>query len=94
MEITNLKSAATLLTRDYIIQSLLGLLNEILCIFLAQGKAKIPKVKVWGPKKLSLSTFFSVICVFNPALSFAAVERQGYTISYLKVLANSCIVAV
>ena len=40
MEITDLKSAAMLLTRYYTIQNLRGTSNDILCIQVAQGAAK------------------------------------------------------
>ena len=48
----DLKSVATLLTRYYAIQKLLGLSNEILSINVAQGAAKLQEVKVGGLKKM------------------------------------------
>ena len=51
MEITDLKSADALLTKFYIIQNLRGLLNEILCICVAQVTSKLLEVKVGGLKK-------------------------------------------
>ena len=45
MEISDLKSAATLWTRYYTIQNISGISNEIGL----QGVAKLPKVKVGGP---------------------------------------------
>ena len=50
----DLKSAATLLTRYYAIQKLLGPSNEILCINVAQGAAKLQEFKVGGLKKIAL----------------------------------------
>ena len=43
MEIPDLKSAAKSLTRYYRIQTLRGLPNEILCILVAEGVAKLPE---------------------------------------------------
>ena len=51
MEISDLKGAASLLTRYYIIQNMRRLSNKVLCIHVAQGAAKLPKIKVEGPKK-------------------------------------------
>ena len=51
MEISDLKSAAKILTRYYTIQKLQGLANEILYICVAQWTVKIQDVKVRGPKK-------------------------------------------
>ena len=50
----DLKNVATLLTRYYAIQKLLGLSNEILFINVAQGAAKLQEVKVGGLKKTAL----------------------------------------
>ena len=50
MEISDLNSAATILTR-YNIQKFLGLLDEILCIRVAQGAAKLQEVIVGGTKE-------------------------------------------
>ena len=50
MEGSDLKSTTTLLNRYYTIQTLLGLSNGILCIFVAQWAAKMPKFKIGGLK--------------------------------------------
>ena len=54
MEISELKNAATLLNRYYIIQRLWGLSNKILCIHVVKGATKLQVVKVEGPKKIAL----------------------------------------
>ncbi len=46
MEISDLKSFATLLIRYYTIQNLLGFSNEVLCIHVAQGAAKLAEVNL------------------------------------------------
>ena len=51
VEISDPKSAAPLLTRYYSIQNLWGISNDILCMFIAQGAAKLPEVKVESLKK-------------------------------------------
>jgi len=49
-EILNLKSAMTFLTKYDTFQNLWVFINEVLCICVAQGAAKLPEVKVGGPK--------------------------------------------
>ena len=51
METSDLKSTTTLLTRCYTIQNQCDLSNEILCILMTQGAAKLCKAKVEYPKK-------------------------------------------
>ena len=53
MAISDLKKAATLLSGYNTIQKLLRLSNEILCILMAKGAAKLQKVKVEGLKKIA-----------------------------------------
>ena len=91
VEITDLKSAAVLLTRYN---------TKILYILVAQGTANLPKIKVWASKKSSWSSFSksnygfdqvkSLIFFSDRHLRSLAVlhplEQQGCTVSQLKVL--------
>ena len=52
IEISDLDSAATLLTRHYTIQNLQELSNEVLYIHVAQGTAKLLEIKFGDLKKI------------------------------------------
>ena len=63
MGITDLKKPAALLTKCYNIQNLRALSYGILCIHMAQGAAKLPEVKINGPKNwlLCLDFIFKIV---------------------------------
>ena len=65
MEISDLKSAATLLPKHYTISNLLGISNEMLGILVAQGTAKLLKVKFGGLKKSYTHAEQDVLCIKN-----------------------------
>ena len=61
MEMKYLNSAVTLFFRLNLIGSCLRLSNEISCILVAQGAAKLPEVKVGGLRKKMKNARTSIV---------------------------------